>query len=460
MFDGILIFLYIAVPVYFGLLMFHYIRLFSRRWAMKRLALKFGLSFRKTPIPFSLTFGPLEGKRNYMSGSINGHKVYIYDVVKAFPPSRYYINEDTNYTIINFDNKSETVQTLFNCFLPKIKKIEKKIEVLLKEEVKKITPLEKRQIEFMSRFFNFIIKLNGGGRVSVITRLLAGVIFLVGAWLFWLSVRGDTYICHDFICFYLNDMAGWENTGIFASIHKVLYAVSPLIGIGLAFIFSIFSTRGAILILLGMFYPYGGYNYLPANFFDGPIIYGILQTAGYVLFIAGILYGTIEGVIKLLKINKKYMNKIILILVAVIIVVVAGFFGYKYLNGNKVIFENRAGWGPCDLETHFCSVKTKLYNSGKLVYTQFGKGTKIVNGTVVENETITNKEINDSSIMETILEKLEEIMDKDCDTQVQVLDFGQTTTITLEGKTKRITYPGCKTELETITDLFPAIESE
>ena len=95
---------------------------------MKTLALKYGLDYKNDSGPLVQFIGT--HKFNYMDGILNGHKVIIYDVEKPIYAGEF--SYSGCHTEINFDNNIYKIMGSFGGNFFNIKKVEAKINELLK----------------------------------------------------------------------------------------------------------------------------------------------------------------------------------------------------------------------------------------------------------------------------------------------------------------------------------------
>ena len=105
---------------------------------------------------------------------------------------------------------------------------------------------------------------------------------------------------------------------------------------------------------------------------------------------------------------------------------------------DTVLLEKRESWGPCPSIEYKCYQSTKLYYSGKLI---------------LEGSNDTEKQLDKNSFDRIINQiKASQIFDKDCYAQ-EVLDYGATYKLNLDGRKKTIGFPGCEDELRKIEEL-------
>ena len=111
---------------------------------------------------------------------------------------------------------------------------------------------------------------------------------------------------------------------------------------------------------------------------------------------------------------------------------------------DQVLFEERAGWGPCP-SVEGCWKNTYLYYSGKFISEASG-GNFTKQLTVQEFQAILSK------IRAT------RIMQKEC-RHGEVVDYWASYSLNLDGESRRIAFPGCEDEITSITALFPKTPS-
>lgn len=102
-----------------------------------------------------------------------------------------------------------------------------------------------------------------------------------------------------------------------------------------------------------------------------------------------------------------------------------------------ILIYKEAEWGPCIDEESDCTETISLHYGGELVK----------NGVSYE---LSPEET------ELLISLARPLISKDCQA-IEVVDYWATYTISLDGETKVITYPGCEMDLETIDDTIDAI---
>jgi len=114
---------------------------------------------------------------------------------------------------------------------------------------------------------------------------------------------------------------------------------------------------------------------------------------------------------------------------------------FKFIDtkvADSIFYEKKEGWGPCPTGTG-CFLNTFVYRSGKVVF----------------ESTSTTEEQIDSETVDSIIQIIKDLhlMTKDC-SSLPVTDYGLSTTITLNGETRSIIFPGCSEELGEIDKLL------
>ena len=110
------------------------------------------------------------------------------------------------------------------------------------------------------------------------------------------------------------------------------------------------------------------------------------------------------------------------------------------ISPNQVLFKEREGWGPCPGPFDSCSQLTVLLYSGELILEGSSNSTSQL--TPIQVEAVIGK-IRSTGILE-----------KECKFN-PVMDYWAGYTINLDGKTKKVTFPGCDDELGEIKALIP-----
>lgn len=107
--------------------------------------------------------------------------------------------------------------------------------------------------------------------------------------------------------------------------------------------------------------------------------------------------------------------------------------------GDSIFFWKHEAWGPCPIADG-CYMNISVYTSGRVTY---------------EMATTTEKQMDAQTVAQMIgMINKSGFMKKDC-SAAEPVDYSATYRITLNGKVKEITFPGCEDELKGIEALLP-----
>ena len=153
-----------------------------------------------------------------------------------------------------------------------------------------------------------------------------------------------------------------------------------------------------------------------------------------------------------MKKNWIYIAVILVLLLVVVVLLFSVNNDIDILEGDdEVLFSVDMGWGPCPVDEG-CYRIGIIYNSGKVEINAWEEEL----GAVTETYFFTNDQIA------TLKNKIREtdVLNKNCVTDAEILDFWATYKINLDGKSKEVRSPGCQEEMFEIAELIDDMEGE